>query len=173
MSEIVARLGNYFSEKNLKTYKVEQEIGVSNGSIGSAIRENRAVGTNVIEKIIAKYPIDPVWLLTGKGAMDKNNLENNAAIQTTPPPGDDFVSVQTELISTQRQLLCAQTEEIKEMKSVLALQKQANYFIGQRLQMLMGDVSLLRNPNAQVFENLAIKKEMQRLGLITADIAQK
>jgi ethanolamine utilization microcompartment shell protein EutL len=37
----------------------------------------------------------------------------------------------------------------------------------------MGDVSLLRNPNAQVFENLAIKKEMQRLGLITADIAQK
>lgn len=172
MSEIVARLGKYFSEKNLKTYKVEQEIGVSNGSIGSAIRENRAVGSNVIEKIFAHYPINPVWLLTGAGNIDtapempQQVLADSGKVKQNETQSEPIVLALQELIQQQKSTLA-------DINDKLNLQAEANLFVGEHLQSLINQLAALRSPNTQAFENLALKKEMVRLGLIAPNIVQK
>jgi hypothetical protein len=175
MSEIVARLGKYFSEKNLKTYKVEQQIGVSNGSIGTAIRENRAVGSNVIEKICAHYPINPVWLLTGAGNID--------TVPEMPQDvlADDAVEYKTKqnekksepIVLALQELIQEQKRTLADINDKLNLQTQANLFVGEHLQSLINQLAALRSPNTQAFENLALKKEMVRLGLIAPNIVQK
>ena len=83
---ITKRLGEYIEFKSI-TYRVfENSIGSSIGRIATAVRNNRSINTNLLEKIISVYKdLNSVWLLTGKGEMILTN-DIPIEVQTTPVP---------------------------------------------------------------------------------------
>ena len=64
------RLGIYIETKGLSYYAVENVLNVSRGSISKAVKENKSIGSSVLEKIVIHFDdLNPSWLLTGKGVM--------------------------------------------------------------------------------------------------------
>lgn len=52
----------------------EKEIGVSNGSVATAINRGSSFKSNVLNKILNRYPhFSAEWLLTGQGSMILDN----------------------------------------------------------------------------------------------------
>ena len=71
------RVGQYIEAKGLSYYAFENSLGASRGSISKAVKENKSIGSNVLEKILLLYTdINPAWLLTGQGTM---TVEGNSA----------------------------------------------------------------------------------------------
>ncbi len=67
---MIKRLGQYIAEKDISYYLFENSIKASRGSISKAVKNNKSIGSNVIENILTTYvDLNPVWLLTGKGEM--------------------------------------------------------------------------------------------------------
>ncbi|CAA0143013.1 hypothetical protein [Tenacibaculum maritimum] len=58
----------YYKHLNIRSF--EENIKVSNNSVGTAIRRKSSFKSNVLNKILNRFPdINPTWLLTGKGSM--------------------------------------------------------------------------------------------------------
>jgi len=67
---VAQRLSEYIENKGISLYAFENTLAVSRGSISKAIKENKSIGSNVLENILSKFlDINPVWLMTGKGDM--------------------------------------------------------------------------------------------------------
>lgn len=67
---VAQRLSQYIENKGISLYAFENKLEVSRGSISKAIKENKSIGSNVLENILATFEdINPVWLMTGKGNM--------------------------------------------------------------------------------------------------------
>ncbi len=67
---ILKRLHEFLVFKNISFNKFEIVLGVSHGSISNAVKHKKNIGTNVLEKILEKYPrLSSEWLLRGKGEM--------------------------------------------------------------------------------------------------------
>ena len=74
------RVGEFIEASGISYYAFENSVGASRGAISKAVKEEKSIGSNVLEKILAKYPqLSPEWLLTGKG-----NMLTDAA-EITPP----------------------------------------------------------------------------------------
>jgi hypothetical protein len=64
------RLSRFISVLGLKPTSFEATLEFSNGSIGKALAEKRAIGSDRLETIVSKFPqLNLTWLLTGKGEM--------------------------------------------------------------------------------------------------------
>lgn len=64
------RLKEYIDKKGISISAFEKSIGMSNASFHKAIKNNGAIGSDKIEKILKIYSdLNPIWLLTGKGNM--------------------------------------------------------------------------------------------------------
>lgn len=71
---VAQRLSEYIENKGISLYAFENTLAVSRGSISKAIKENKSIGSNVLENILSKFlDINPVWLMTGKGDMTFQN----------------------------------------------------------------------------------------------------
>ncbi|WP_024773070.1 hypothetical protein [Aquimarina macrocephali] len=82
---IVKRLGQYITEKDISYYLFENSIKASRGSISKAVKNNKSIGSNVIENILTVYAdLNPVWLVTGKGEMLLSG-KNYGEIEYNPP----------------------------------------------------------------------------------------
>ncbi len=94
---IVKRLGQYIAEKDISYYLFENSIKASRGSISKAVKNNKSIGSNVIENILTTYTdLNPVWLVTGQGEMllsDKNlgKIEHNLPVK---PNLDDLDKIE-------------------------------------------------------------------------------
>lgn len=67
---VAQRLSQYIENKGISLYAFENKLEVSRGSISKAIKENKSIGSNVLENILITFEdINPVWLMTGKGNM--------------------------------------------------------------------------------------------------------
>lgn len=67
---VTNRIGKYLENKGISFYSFENTLGVSRGSISKAVKENKNIGSSVLENILSKFPdLSPDWLLTGKGPM--------------------------------------------------------------------------------------------------------
>lgn len=67
---VTQRLSQYIEYKGISLYAFENKLEVSRGSISKAIKENKSIGSNVLENILITFEdINPVWLMTGKGNM--------------------------------------------------------------------------------------------------------
>jgi len=73
------RIKQYIDLKGVKVSAFEKEIGMSNGSFASQLKNNKTIGVDKLENILKKYPeINPEWLLTGNGNMLKMDFLNEA-----------------------------------------------------------------------------------------------
>lgn len=67
---ISKRVGEFIEATGISYYAFENSIGASRGAISKAVKDEKSIGSNVIEKIMAQYPqINPTWLVTGNGEM--------------------------------------------------------------------------------------------------------
>lgn len=79
---VTDRLREYIEHKGISYYAFENSIGASRGSISKAVKENKSIGSSVLENILNIYQdINPNWLLTGKGAMIIDQTALRPAIQ--------------------------------------------------------------------------------------------
>ena len=70
------RIKQYIDLKGIKVSVFEREIGMSNGSFASQLKNNKTIGVDKLEKILRIYTdINIEWLLTGNGNMIKGNEE--------------------------------------------------------------------------------------------------
>ncbi|SFD44779.1 LexA family transcriptional regulator [Flavobacterium phragmitis] len=66
------RIKQYIDAKGIKVSTLEREVGMSNGSFASQLKNNKTIGVDKLENILRKYTdVDPEWLLTGNGTMFK------------------------------------------------------------------------------------------------------
>ena len=82
ITNIKERILYYTDLKGLAKEKFFDNLGVTYGNFKGKAK-NQALGSDVIERIITKYPeINPFWLLTGEGEMlntksEKNTIKKN------------------------------------------------------------------------------------------------
>ena len=82
ITNIKERILYYTDLKGLVKEKFFDDLGVTYGNFKGKAK-NQALGSDVIERIITKYPeINPFWLLTGEGEMlntksEKNTIKKN------------------------------------------------------------------------------------------------
>lgn len=75
---ITERLQKYMDFKGLNPNKVTVDAELSVGLIGKAIKNNRGLNSDTIEKILYKYnDLNPEWFVLGKGEMIKTKSEEN------------------------------------------------------------------------------------------------
>jgi phage repressor protein C with HTH and peptisase S24 domain len=75
METIVQRIKKYVEIKGLRVSNVEQEIGVSNGTLSKSFHSNTSIKTETLEKFLEKYEdINPSWVLTGNGDILKSKI---------------------------------------------------------------------------------------------------
>lgn len=64
------RLGEYIEFRKISFYAFENSISASRGSISKAVKEEKNIGSNVLENILNTYPdLNPIWLIKGSGEM--------------------------------------------------------------------------------------------------------
>ncbi|KRD11712.1 peptidase S24 [Flavobacterium sp. Root901] len=70
----IQRIKKYIDAKGIKVSVLEREVGMSNGSFASQLKNNKTIGIDKLENILKKYTdINLEWLLTGQGSMLKMN----------------------------------------------------------------------------------------------------
>lgn len=66
----IQRIKKYIDAKGIKVSVLEREVGMSNGSFASQLKNNKTIGVDKLENILKKYKdVNPEWLLTGNGSM--------------------------------------------------------------------------------------------------------
>lgn len=80
---MLERLNEFISTKGYSMKAFEESVGMSNGSLGTTIKNGQGIRTDKLENILSAYPdLSAEWLLRGVGSMildDKNQTggENN------------------------------------------------------------------------------------------------
>ena len=68
--KIIDRIVKFIKHKNLSMRAFDNSIGVGNGYTSKQAKTKASVGSDVLERIIEKYPdLSPLWLVTGEGDM--------------------------------------------------------------------------------------------------------
>lgn len=71
----LTRIKEYIDFKGVNNSTFEKEVGMSNGSFASQLKNNKTIGVDKLENILKIYSeINPEWLLTGKGSMLKKDV---------------------------------------------------------------------------------------------------
>lgn len=94
-TKTIQRLVYFIDSKGINFNKLSIEIGVSNSYFSKMVRNNASIGSDILEKILRKFPdLNPSWLLTGSGEMiidplkiGENNIEALPIRKDELPPG--------------------------------------------------------------------------------------
>lgn len=69
-STAAARLAQYLALVGISERDFNRRTGFSNGLLGNAVKNGRALGSDKLERVIHAFPdLQPEWLLTGNGPM--------------------------------------------------------------------------------------------------------
>lgn len=87
------RILEILKEKKIKPTPLEEELKISRGYINRAAENNTGLGSDIVEKILLKFPdINAYWLITGV-YLSRNTDEN----LTEEPKSMDINKLQDEL----------------------------------------------------------------------------
>lgn len=90
--KVIERIEVFLNEYQISKNSFDTAIGAGNGYIGKQIKNNASIGSEMIQKIISIYNINPTWLLTGEGEIllteqkaisssDKKDIENKLLLE--------------------------------------------------------------------------------------------
>jgi hypothetical protein len=83
MSNILDRITQIADLEGVTIGKIEQKIGASKGVLYKAIQKNTDIQSKWIVLIVENYPqYNSDWLLTGKGEILRDSIENNKVVAT-------------------------------------------------------------------------------------------
>ncbi len=86
----IERLFLFLDHSNLKHTPVEKDLGLTNGYLGKMRDKKGSVGSDILEKILCKFPqLSSDWLITGTGPM----LRDEAAGNPTETTEDHLFSI--------------------------------------------------------------------------------
>jgi transcriptional regulator with XRE-family HTH domain len=109
------RIKQYLDLKGIKISVFEREIGMSNGSFASQLRNNKTIGVDKLEKILRTYTgVNIEWLLTGKGNMLKVDVLNE-----TPAPYNKTDKENPEETINYKELAESRKETIDTLKKLI------------------------------------------------------
>ncbi|QOG02382.1 helix-turn-helix transcriptional regulator [Flavobacterium sp. MDT1-60] len=109
------RIKQYIDLKGIKISAFEREIGMSNGSFASQLKNDKTIGVDKLEKILRIYSdINVEWLLTGTGDMLKLNILNE---ETAPYTKIDTKNPEEAL--NYKDLAEARKETIESLKKII------------------------------------------------------
>ena len=118
----IERLFQYLDYKSIKPTRFEKEIGLSNGYLGTQLKRKADLGETIVNKILS-YSLDlsPIWLLTGKGEMlkeDEKNIPNpnNVIGCSLCAEKDETINALKEAIRALRMTIDAMTVDKSESK---------------------------------------------------------
>lgn len=120
---IIENIKKFILLKNLSVSNFEFKCGIKSGLIGAASKNNGAIGSDKILKILETFPeIDANWLLLGKGEMIKNEEkgEKNIAIQNNKN-GDNHMNIgeYAEKVKGLEAMVAKQEKEIEFLRELL------------------------------------------------------
>jgi transcriptional regulator with XRE-family HTH domain len=109
------RIKQYLDLKNIKISVFEREIGTSNGSFASQLKNGKTIGVDKLEKILRIYTdVNIEWLLTGNGDILKADILNEEAVNYNKIDKDG-----TEGGINYKELAEARKETIESLKKVI------------------------------------------------------
>lgn len=73
MSNIHNRIELIIRELGITKNAFGEACGISSGQMTNITKNEKDFGVSILLKIISKYPVNPVWLLTGEGEVFKKN----------------------------------------------------------------------------------------------------
>ena len=113
---ILERIKQYIDFKGISIAAFERSIGMSNASFGKSLKNQGAIGTDKLEKILMVYPdISPMWLLKGIGDMFLKNEDIPKAHETAPTYLLDMLSQKDNTIREQAEALGRLKQRIQEL----------------------------------------------------------
>jgi len=111
----IHRIKQYIDFKGIKVSIFEKEVGMSNGSFASQLKNNKTIGVNKLENILKKYSeINVEWLLTGNGNMLKCDVLNEEGIVY-----DRIEKEDAEKLINYKELAEARKETIESLQKVI------------------------------------------------------
>ncbi|WP_281235144.1 S24 family peptidase [Flavobacterium gelatinilyticum] len=76
----IKRIKQYIDFRGMKVSAFEREVGMSNGSFASQLKNDKTIGVDKLENILNRYPdINVEWLMYGVGDMCRPNILNENA----------------------------------------------------------------------------------------------
>lgn len=76
----IERVEQLIDHYNMNISSFEKAVGLSNNSLGAAIRRGSSLKDETLLQILEEFPdVDPAWLLTGEGNMLRKDNKQKAA----------------------------------------------------------------------------------------------
>ena len=78
---MLERLNAFISAKGFSMKAFEESVGMSNGSLGTTIRNGQGIRSDKLENILSVYPdLSAEWLLRGVGSMLLDDREQTGGV---------------------------------------------------------------------------------------------
>lgn len=122
------RIKQFIDYKGISVRQFEINIGISNGSFASQLKNNKTIGVDKIENILNIYSeISPDWLLTGQGSMLRDFHEDNRYVKNNSVVGGNLSgngnninqNNTAELIDELRAQLLAKDKQIERLLAII------------------------------------------------------
>ncbi|MBT8266881.1 MAG: hypothetical protein KJO41_05655 [Bacteroidia bacterium] len=118
MGKTINRIVDFIHHKGMSVRQFDISIGAANGYTLRMEKNNASVGSDVIERIVKKYPkINLVWLITGKGNMLLEDEIPKKAVQKIDVEAFINKKLNEKWSEEKKALLDEIIKEIKEIKN--------------------------------------------------------
>lgn len=131
---ILQRLKQYIDEKGISVAAFERSVGMSNASFRRSLNNDRAIGTDKLEKILKLYSdINPDWLITGKGSMYRETASGIPTSDIEDVNNNPILKESEEIYSIQATI---SNEKYKTLVSENKLLKTEIRFLNEKIKLL-------------------------------------